>query len=286
MKQTRKTITIFLSFILLLTSAGCAGLSEGVKYKNVDGGLALFRYSGVPTVSELAIPAEKDGKPVVEIMEFAVASAEYLKTINIGKNVKIIDKRAFTNCPSLEQYAVETGNPCFETDENGVLYTKDKKALVAYPAARVKPEKDSSGKIIKGAEFEVPATVTEIWDAAFYLCGNLTKITFPEGLQKIGNYAFMKCENLADFTLPESLTEIGSDAFSYCDRLTAVIIPGNVKSVGDYAFFSLSSSIAKIVVLSPESELQLGKDWIPKVKGQVNVPVVVEFVPLQFLPSS
>ncbi len=286
MKQTRKTITIFLSFILLLTSAGCAGLSEGVKYKNVDGGLALFRYSGVPTVSELAIPAEKDGKPVVEIMEFAVASAEYLKTINIGKNVKIIDKRAFTNCPSLEQYAVETGNPYFETDEKGILYTKDKKALVAYPAARVKPEKDSSGKIIKGAEFEVPATVTEIWDAAFYLCGNLAKITFPEGLQKIGNYAFMKCENLADFTLPESLTEIGSDAFSYCDRLTAVIIPGNVKSVGDYAFFSLSSSIAKIVVLSPESELQLGKDWIPKVKGQVNVPVVVEFVPLQFLPSS
>ena len=66
MKQTRKTITIFLSFILLLTSAGCAGLSEGVKYKNVGTGLALFRYSGIPTVSELSIPAEKDGKPVVE----------------------------------------------------------------------------------------------------------------------------------------------------------------------------------------------------------------------------
>lgn len=270
---------------MMVSSAGCAGLSEGVKYKNVTGGLALFRYTGVPTVNELNIPAEKDGKPIVEIMEFALASAEYLKTITIGKNVETIDKRAFTNCPSLEQYAVEDGNAFFETDENGVLYTKDKKALVAYPTARVKLEKDSSGKTIKGAEFEVPATVTEIWDAAFYLCGNLTKITFPEGLQKIGNYALMKCENLTDFKLPESLTEIGSDAFSYCDSLTTVTIPANVKSIGDYAFFSLSSSIAKIVVLSPENELQLGKDWIPKAKGQVNVSVTVEFASLPATPS-
>lgn len=285
MKQNRKTIIIILALMMMVSSAGCAGLSEGVKYKNVTGGLALFRYSGIPTVNSLRIPAEKDGKPVVEIMEFALASAEYLKTITIGKNVETIDKRAFTNCPSLERYEVETGNVFFETDENGVLYTKEKTALVAYPTARVKLEKDNGGNTIKGAEFEVPATVTEIWDAAFYLCGNLTKITFPEGLQKIGNYALMKCENLTDFKLPESLTEIGSDAFSYCDSLTTVTIPANVKSIGDYAFFSLSSSIAKIVVLSPENELQLGKDWIPKAKGQVNVSVTVEFAPLPATPS-
>ena len=277
MKQIYKTITALLAATLLLSFSGCAGLSEGVKYKNVGAGLALFRYSGIPTVSELSIPAEKDGKPVVEIMEFALASAEYLKTITIGRNIKTIDKRAFTNCQSLERYVVETGNKYFETDKNGVLYTTGKKALVAYPSARVKTEKDSNGEIIKGAEFTVPASVTEICDAAFYLCGNLVKITFPEGLQKIGNYAFMKCENLTDFTLPDSLTEIGSDAFSYCDSLTVVTIPGKVKSIGDYAFFSLSSSISKIIVLRQESELQLGKDWIPKVKGQVNVPVSVEY---------
>lgn len=277
MKNLRKAIIMILTVLLLLSFSGCAGLSEGVKYKNVDGGLALFRYAGIPTVNALSIPAEKDGKPVVEIMALAISSAEYLKTITIGKNIKIIDKRAFTSCPSLERYVVEDGNVYFETDENGVLYTKDKKVLVAYPCARVKLEKDENGKILKGAEFEVSATVKEIWDAAFYLCGNLTKITFPEGLTKVGNYAFMKCENLNNFTLPNTLNAIGSDAFSYCDSLTAVTIPKNVKSIGDYAFFSLSSNISKIIVLRPESELQLGKDWIPKVKGQVNVPVPVEY---------
>jgi len=277
MKRVRKAIIIILTMSLLLSFSGCSGLSEGVKYKNVADGLALFRYTGVPTATVLAIPAEKDGKPVVEIMEFAVASAEYLTTIVIGKNIKKIDDRAFTNCPSLVRYAVQAGNKYFETDENGVLYSKDKKALVAYPSARVKLQKDSNGKIIKGAEFDVPASVTEIWDAAFYLCGNLSKITFPEGLKKIGNYAFMKCGNLTDFTLPNSLTEIGSDAFSYCDSLTVVTIPKNVKSIGDYAFFSLSSNITKIHVSRPKSELQLGKSWIPFVTGHVNVPVAVEY---------
>jgi len=277
MKQLFKAAVIFLTAVLLISSSGCAGLSEGIKYKNVEGGLALFRYSGIPTVEKLTIPAEKDGEPVVEIMALAVASAEYLKTITIGRNVERIDKRAFTNCPALEKYIVESGNTRFETDADGVLYTKGKKALVAYPCARVKLEKDGSGKVIKGADFQVPASVTEIWDAAFYLCGNLTKITFPEGLKIIGNYAFMKCENLNNFILPDSLTAIGSDAFSYCDSLTAVTIPKNVRSIGDYAFFSLSSNITKIVVLSPKSELQAGKDWIPKVKGQVNVEVEVEY---------
>ena len=278
MKHFFKAIAVILAASLLLFSfSGCAGLNEGIKYKNTEGGLALFRYSGIPTVDKLTIPAEKDGKPVVEIMAFAVASAEYLKTITIGKNVKQIDQRAFTNCPALEKYIVESGNAWFETDAGGVLYTKDMKALVAYPSARVKLEKDSSGNVLSGVVFEVPASVTEIRDAAFYLCGSLTEITFPEGLRKIGNYAFMKCENLNNFTLPDSLTEIGSDAFSYCDSLTAVTIPGNVRSIGDYAFFSLSSNITKIIVLCPQNDLQTGKDWIPKAKGQVNVEVRVEY---------
>lgn len=277
MKQIRKATAVLVASMLLLSVYGCAGLNESIKYKDTDGGLALFRYSGIPTVDKLTIPAEKDGKPVVEIMEFAVASAEYLKTVTIGKNVEKIDQRAFTNCPALEKYIVESGNDWFETDDNGLLYTKGKKALVAYPCARVKLEKDNGGNIIQGAAFEVPASVTEIWDAAFYLCGNLTEITFPDGLKKIGNYAFMKCENLNNFTLPDSLTEIGSDSFSYCDSLTAVTIPENVRSIGDYAFFSLSSNIAKIIVLCPQSELRAGKDWVPKAKGQVNVEVQVEY---------
>ncbi|HOU09248.1 MAG TPA: leucine-rich repeat domain-containing protein [Clostridiales bacterium] len=277
MKRIRKAAAVFIAAVVLLSLFGCAGLSESIKYKNTDGGLALFRYSGIPTVDRLTIPAEKDGKPVVEIMEFAVSSAEYLKTVTIGKNIRKIAQRAFTNCPALEAYKVENGNAWFETDGSGVLYTKGKKALVAYPCARVKLEKDSGGNIIKGAEFDVPPTVTEIRDAAFYLCGNLTKITFPEGLRKIGNYAFMKCENLSNFTFPESLAEIGRDAFSYCDSLTRVTLPENTGIIGDYAFFSLSSSIEKIVVLCPQNKLRAGKDWVPKAKGQVNVEVPVEY---------
>ena len=33
MKQNRKTIIIILALMMMVSSAGCAGLSEGVKYK-------------------------------------------------------------------------------------------------------------------------------------------------------------------------------------------------------------------------------------------------------------
>lgn len=277
MTSMRKTVAVLLCVLLCLTAAGCAGLSEGIRYKEVPGGLALYRYTGVPTVKELVIPALKNGKPVVEIMEFALSSAEYLTTITIGRNVKTIDNRAFTYCPALEKFAVEAGNAWFETDEDGILYSKNKQVLIAYPAARVPLTIDAGGKIATGAEVTIPGTVTEIADAAFYLCGNLTSVVFPEGLKRIGDYAFMKCENLTDFTLPDSLTDIGRDAFSYCDSLTTVTIPAGVITIGDYAFFSLSSKILTITVVGRRDAIAFGKDWVPLVAGQVNVPVEVIF---------
>lgn len=275
MTSVRKTIAALLCVPLLLTIAGCAGLSEGIRYKQVSGGLALYRYTGVPTVKELVIPAYKDGQPVVEIMEFALSSAEYLTIITIGKNVETIDDRAFTYCPALEKFVVEAGNAWFKTDEDGILYSKNKQILIAYPAARVPLTKDAGGKTATGAEVTIPATVTEIADAAFYLCGNLTSVVFPEGLKRIGDYAFMKCENLTDFTLPESLTDIGRDAFSYCDSLTTVTIPAGVVRIGDYAFFSLSSRINAVTVTGRRDAITFGKDWVPLAAGQVNVPVTV-----------
>ncbi len=279
MRHIRQLLAAALTLALIVTSAGCGvmGVSESIDYKETEGGVALFRYHGIQTAEHLVIPDEADGKPVVKIMEFAVGSAEYLKTITIGKNVSEIDGRAFLYCPVLEKYVVADGNAYFETDENGVLYTKGKTELIAYPTARLRLIKDDGGKITGGAEFVVPDTVTAIRDAAFYCCDNLHSVTFSKGLKSVGSYAFFKCGNLQNFTLPDSLISIGDDAFSYCDSLTAVTVPKNVTSIGNYAFFSLSSKIEKITVSRPQDGMTLGEDWIPCKEGQVNVSVDVEY---------
>jgi len=268
-------IIIGLLSVLMLSGCSTVGVSEKITYKDAEGGSALYRYSGVSIVHELDIPDEQDGKPVVEIMRYAISSAEYLTKITIGKNVKTIDYWAITNCPSLEEIIVHPDNPYFESHE-GILYNKGMTELRIYPTAKTKLVKDSAGKVTGGAEFVVPDTVKTIAETAFYLCGNLYKITFNEGLKTVGNYAFIKCENLTDFILPSTLKTIGVDAFSYCDTLTSVTVPASVESIGDYAFFSLYSNMSAIYVQRPLSEISLGTDWIPNKKGQINekVPVI------------
>ena len=257
-KTTSVIVMIAVSISLLLT--GCmAGVNEKIKYKDVEGGVALYRYSGVSIVKEFSVPDEYEGKPVVEIMKYAISGAEYLTSIKIGKNIKVIDNWAITYCPNLENITVDPDNPYYESD-GGVLYNKGKTELVVYPSAKVKLVKDSAGVVTGGAEFTVPETVEKIAETAFYQCSNLYKISFNEGLIEIEGYAFMKCVNLTSFTLSSTLKKIAA----------------SVENIGDYAFFSLSSSLTVIYTEKPLSQISVGKDWLPNKKGQVNGKVAVE----------
>lgn len=267
-------IVIICCLTFMISLSGCAfGVNESIKYEDVDGGVALYRYFGVSLVDTLVIPDEFEGKPVVGIQKTAISSAEYIKTLKIGKNVKFIEKWGITNCPSLERIIVDENNEYFETDENGILYNKGKTELILYPTARDKLEKDKNGNIIKGAEVVIPDSVRKIADHAFYLSYDLYKITFNEGLEEIGDFAFHKNENLTNFILPSTLKVIGIDAFSYCDSVNALSIPKSVTTIKDYAFFSLSSTIPKIYIEGSRASITEGTNWIPCIKGKVNIKV-------------
>jgi len=77
-------------------------------------------------------------------------------------------------------FEVEEGNTSFYLDENGVLFSKDKKTLISYPA------------ISENESFVIPDGVTRIEDRAFYGCINLKNITIPDSVTSIGSYAFSK----------------------------------------------------------------------------------------------
>lgn len=279
--KLKKITIIALLSLLICTLFACrqGGGENNYTYKAVDGGVALYRYKGSTTIFDLTIPDEADGIKVVELMDFCAANSQYLKTIKIGANVERIGTWAFTNCLGLEKFEVARENRFFETDENGVLYTAGKKELVFYPNAREKLIKDSNEQVTGGGEYEIPASVTKIRGNAFYLCGNLYRITFNEGLVEIDDAAFMKCTSLQDFTLPNSLTTIGRDGFSFCDALTSVTIPGNVTKIGDFGFYSKASSIKKIVVKRARNKIHCGEDWLPIMKNSGNVKANVAYRP-------
>ena len=90
------------------------------------------------------------------------------------------------------------------------------------------------------ASVEIPATVTEIADNAFYNNDNLTAVDFSKatGLTTIGSQAFYHCSYLetVDFGNITDLTTISNYAFDYCSKLAEISVPASVTSIGSDAF--------------------------------------------------
>lgn len=58
----------------------------------------------------------------------------------------------------------------------------------------------------------------------------VTKVEIPNTIAEINEHAFYNCKNLKSVAIPNSVTEIGDYAFYNCDSLTSITIPDRVTS--------------------------------------------------------
>jgi hypothetical protein len=86
--------------------------------------------------------------------------------------------------------------------------------------------------------------VTEIPDGCFQGCDELTNVTLPSTLSRIGLVAFVECHNLTEIVFPGRTTFIGQQAFAGCSSLASVKFPSTMDSVGAYAFAGCSKLTA------------------------------------------
>ncbi len=181
-------------------------------------------------------------------------------------------------------------------DEYGVLYSEDGKRLLNgsnIPEYRIR----SGTKVICNYAFsqcrslssiEIPGSVTQIGESAFFGCSSLTSILvsannpifcsigdvlydkkksslircstkyiqfeIPESVTQIGDSAFSECSSLTSIEIPDSVTQIGDSAFYRCSSLTNIEIPGSVTRIGISAF-SGCSSLTSIEI--PDSVTQI-----------------------------
>lgn len=75
-------------------------------------------------------------------------------------------------------------------------------------------------------------------------CYNLTSVTIPDNIAKIGDGIFSSCKNLRTVMLPDTMTSIGRRAFEGC-IFDNIVLPQNIKYVGDKAFYYTKSIILK-----------------------------------------
>ena len=221
-------------------------------------------------------------KPVVAIGAYVVNADEYAEELVIGKSVQRIEETAFFNLKKLRKITVDPANEWF-TDIDGVLYTKDEKKLLLYPACRGQGAPDEQNKVQYAVSYTVPEGVERIASFAFLKNEYLRDLTLPSSLREIGDMAFFGCAMLGSyqfdtdtdtmlgsgFTLPDGLEKIGSDAFSKCSSISPLLyIPASVKEIGHHAFFSCTGMTDVFLGAADEGAVSLGESWLPKsIKG-------------------
>jgi hypothetical protein len=88
----------------------------------------------------------------------------------------------------------------------------------------------------------LPDGLWKIGDDSFYHCSSLTSVTIPNSVYEIGSYCFRDDTNLISVNLPTGLRKLGRNAFEDCQNLTGgITIPAGVTKIEDEVFYGCSS---------------------------------------------
>ena len=145
---------------------------------------------------------------VTAIGDEAFCACDGLSSVTIPRSIDYIGDCAFMYCSGLKAFSVHPENQFYSTDENGVLYNKDKTELIVFPKGI-------------GGKYEIPASVTSIRTGAFADCSELTTLTIPESVTSIDFYAFDNFGGLTICGVPGSEAE----QFAYENGIPFEAIP-------------------------------------------------------------
>lgn len=170
--------------------------------------------------------------------------------IDTDEYIEMPDIRTYAKRPNAFNLFVRDSNP-FYCSINGVIFTKDKKKLIAYPSGREGAYKIPEGtEVIYDSAFinsrissvKIPDSVTEIGYAAFCDCHDLSDIGFGKGISdyddKGGSNIFARCTSLKTLKIPAYIKTIGASMFSGCEFKSLELEEG-VDTISGWAFDSV-----------------------------------------------
>ena len=210
------------------TFYGCSKLSHINTPKNLKFiGLAAFYCCGslttftIPNTLEMIdtrgfqeckkLKISYENSPIIQsIGDYAFRHCDAMTDVQIPASITFLGEQAFGECKILNNINVDNNNATY-TSENGVLFSKDKTILVAYPTSRA-------------GSYSIPSSVITVGCLAFDSCANLTSVAIPNSVLNIETNAFWYCTSMTSLSIPKSMSSIGNYAFFGCSGLSSIYV--------------------------------------------------------------
>ena len=213
-------------------------------------------------------------KGVQEIGASAFGECTGLTSVELFDSLKVIKKRAFSNCRNLlnvryrgtqEQWdaiTIEAGNEallraydmeggqCGSTlnwsldKTKGILTIYGEGDMWDYAGEKTPWEECSPSKLV------IRDGITHVGTYAFANCETITgDLSLPNSIESIGCNAFYGCRGFdGKLTLPDHLKEIADNVFWNCKFTGNLILPDTVESIGDGAFYGCTGLEGNLVL--------------------------------------
>lgn len=184
-----------------------------------DGTAEITYYDDLDKVKDVVIPAEIDGRRVTSIN--GVFYSYWMETVTIPDSIVTIKINPFQRVIELREIRVSDSHPTLSVID-GVLFDKNRECLICYP-------------VTLAETYEIPYGTREIGKRAFANT-NLSRITIPDTVTKIGENAFFGCKGLKTLYVPDSVTELEGGAFAYCCNLEVAVLGDGIEALYEGTF--------------------------------------------------
>lgn len=216
--------------------------------KSVENFLNEFTKKGL----ELFIPEKINGTIVDKLGSKAFSNIKSLRKVCISKNIKNIAFDCFLGCDNLTEIVIDENNPYLKY-ENGIIYTKDGKKVIAVvenivtalEEIKLPSSLEEYGNLFMKQDimynnFVIEnSNIFETIDGVLYSKNGEILLKYPnashnesfncpKSVKIIDKNAFVNVDNLKTVILPKSITSIGYMAFENCARLNNINIPENI----------------------------------------------------------
>ena len=181
---------------------------------------------------------------LVSLGKWVFYNCRSITNLNIPRNLTEIAYTALAGLSGVMYFTCSPFNPKYKAVD-GIIYNKDMTMLVAYPQAA------------PATSFDIPSTVTTLYDYCLHNCDNLVEVTIPESVTLFGMNIFSGCDNIESIEVPDGVTKMGLTVFGQCPKLSYVHLPASLDTINNSCFYGCNS-LTEVII--PANVRYIGKN--------------------------